>query len=720
MSVNLKADKYRIEDRFLRFFVGKYEHEIPWSTQVKDEESLRIYIRDTLYPEFIKKTQYPTTVTDHFYVTSKHVDVMSCLTGDAPSPVDPDKLRRVYTLGDVQSATQFLVDGINQIKHNAFKEWIDLLDKRYSVNKAFQLIVLKPLFKTSGFGQRRALEKPIDTIVEWLFQLLSGLDISPSFNFKQEYDRKQMEFNGVSTSDGWHYVDAKGDADYLSTLARRSGWCIAGTSMANYYLKSGCIFAILYEKKRPVVAIRYRGTLSRNTISEIQGPNNTKPTNWQHQIDYFIDKYEIEGHSDLDVNTWVQYALNNPNLLRQAERHILDQIFSERKVKIAILGTAIQRMTPEVLLQFIHDVQIPLAPEDIYSLLSEYPAREDLTRLIPLDNETSQKIEDLLQVRAFESVLKYGFILKDSSTFKSNILSSPRKTKLFTQHLDRYSNTRLYSYSERVNRIKINELIEPMADERFEASVVRIKDSIFNVEHSSFSNEIFPEALRSRPDFKETRAQGWMEAIKERPSYRLALPLDLNQEWYEQSPVSKRTNSVMLEKWFEKVEKSPWYLDAANTVPLSIRHHDHILNAYVMGWSKIILREPWKMWKKPSTMYPQRKYMNYAAFRNKHIIDSFIKGFQTRYNEHKASPRMFEMGAYQLAIFLAYGLLGDDKQGEATFFINKYNMSLPKGFPSDPMLQQLNKIYDGQIESVIEAYTGDSVLTTFGLSSTFG
>lgn len=247
------------------------------------------------------------------------------------------------------------------------------------------------------------------------------------------------------------------------------------------------------------------------------------------------------------------------------------------------------------------------------------------------------------------------------------------------------------------------------------SAITPIKTTIYSVHHSSFCDEIFPETLRSRPDFKEIRARGWMEAIKERPSYRLALPLDLTHEWNEQSLSSKHTNSALLEKWIAKLEKSPWYLDASNTVPVSIRHHDHILNAYVVGWSKIIQEVPWRI-----SAFSTHNCMNHAAFRNKLIIDSIIKGLQMHYNEQKASSRMFEMGAYQLAIFLAYGLLGDDKQGEATFFINRYNMSLPKGFPSDPMLQQLKRIYDGQIESVIEAYTGDSVLTTFGLSSTFG
>lgn len=527
MSLNLKADKYRIEDRVLRFFVGKYEHEIPWSTQVKDEESLRIYIWDTLYPEFIKKTQYPTTVTDHFYVNSKHVDVMSCLTGDAPCPVDPDKLRRVYTLGDVQSATQFLVDGINQIKYDAFNEWIDLLYKRYRLNKAFQLIVLKPMFKTSGFGQRLALEKPIDTIVEWLFQLISSLDISPSFNLKQEYDRKQMEFNGVSTSDGWHFVDAKGDADYLSTLANGSGWCIAGKSIANHYLNTGNAFAILYENKRPVVAIRYLGTLSRQNAQEIRGPNNSTPTNWQDSIDSFLHNHSKSASNNYDFKDWLNYASSHPRKLNEAPRHIRDKFIGDKAHKIRLLSAAVRQMSPTSFEQYVHDLNIPLDQEDICDLISHYPSKVYLTRLVTLDQETSQRIEDLLHTHALETVLNHGLSPENMNEFRVLILNSPRNTKIFSQHLGQYSSPRPYSYSERVNRIKINELIEPTSDESFEAGVVRIKDSIFNIEHSSFSDEIFPEALRSRPDFTEMRARGWMEAIKERPSYRLALPQDL-------------------------------------------------------------------------------------------------------------------------------------------------------------------------------------------------
>jgi hypothetical protein len=723
---NTKADKYHIRDNVLRFFVAKYEKEIPWSVTVHDEVSLRTYIKSTLYPQFIKRTAYPPIVANHFYVTERHVDVYDCLTGDVPSPVDVVQLRKLYTFEGHAAATRFLLDGINHLKHKAFSNWVKALAKQFKGEEAFQLLVLREFFQSTGYGKRRALDAPDRDILHWLHMILSHVADLQSFRLQVEYQNKMVQRAGVRRRAGWHFIYFIEEAHKLCALAQNSGWCIKSRIWAEEYLKHDNRFAILIEDGQPVVAIRYKSIrLSRSTAVEIRGPNNSEPSRWQDEIDllFMIQDPKLNIEDIQDPQLRILYAKHNPRVLLQWNSRTADEFkplfHSIPDTRAAILSRACGSMTEEEVRAILDRYEIQLVFEDLIHLCKDHPSKTYLSTLIPLSADETIRLEEQRRVWSFDALLPMLSSQKDIETFRYRVLEHPDTMETFRSLLGDYSTPKPNSQKERANRIKINELIPPDAEESETIAITRIKDAIFNVEHSSFSDEIFPETLRSRPDFERIRAEGWIAAIRERPTYRLALPNDLQSEWNSTPPSITQADTEIVERWVAKVTKSPWFLDSEKTVPVTVRYHNRILDAYVTGWCRILEAEPWKIWKKPSPGYPQRKYMNYAALRNKRIIDSLMKGFLRKKNEHKASRRMFDIASFQFAVVLASCWPSANKQREADKCISVFQMKIPTGYESDPMVAQLKRIYDGDASGVIREYDSKRVTEMFGLTDRF-
>jgi len=242
------------------------------------------------------------------------------------------------------------------------------------------------------------------------------------------------------------------------------------------------------------------------------------------------------------------------------------------------------------------------------------------------------------------------------------------------------------NYKERNESVKLEEHVPYTQGESLDLTVLRALESIIKNQSSDFTDVIFSNEIISHPDFKEIRKQAWLKAVLKDPTFYFAFPIDLVHEhvWAPQTKISAKDEKT-LETWISRIEARPWYLATEGKVPKSVRYHEALLRAYLIGWGAILSKTPSQIWKK--TYYYQRVYMSYAALRNFYIFSVLAKSFGKRGGGFStASERMRQIPSYQLA-FLYSAIINNTPNSSVRNLIKPIITPTTKGIVIDPQYE---------------------------------
>ena len=659
-----KLKKFGIDDSFLKILVAKYEKEIPWQVSVKDTESLIVFIKDTMLPKLLKKAEWPPSESKQFYINEQTVNLELALTTDQElNREEIEQVRQCKSSKGDSEAIKLLTEFINKHKNESFEKWISLVTKKYKSNPAFQYLLLKPLFETSGSRSRRPLSIPSEDVIDWLYMRIIKERINPNYSLAKEYFLKSAFGSSQIIVDGWEYIHRGiNNVRRLSSSAQGSGWCIASEIMARHYLLNSS-FYILRSKGEAVVALR---TKDKNII-ECQGKFNLSPDLWYAEIHLFISTM------NLDMTT--------SNRLKQYEEKINEINFKTTdidwwKIRLSYWHFAINYMPDSIRIKSdnieITDINKYLAFfsfEEIEEKLNTNFDKEDFLHILKINPNIYNDIPKS-RVKEYEQLVeeacKTGWIdkIEDRELSAYEILKIPKfvtnteeykkaLVEYFPVDLTKMMLKRPRNASERINRTKLDSIIPSSINEHINIAKLRALNILINNQTSDFSDNIFPEELRSHDSFIEIRKDAWINAFKDNSTFYFALPYDLKNE-AEFSLDKTPIDTIKLKEWSKKIEDKPWLLTQKAGVPKSFRYREEILVAYINGWIPHLIKNPWRLWK-PSAY--TRAYISYAALMNTQIINALILGFQKGYDSKKdlfksASFRTSLIPAFQFAVLL--------------------------------------------------------------------
>lgn len=662
----VKLKKFNIDDPFLNIVVAKYENEIPWQTKVRDAESLILFINEHMLPNILKKIEWPLeSGSKHYYITHKNVDLNRALTTD--QELNREEIERIKIClkedGEYM-ATQMLVDVINSNKFESFNKWASLMQKKYSEFPAFQLLLLRPLFESSGFGSRRAIISPSEDIVNWIFSRIQKGRINPNHNIAKEYFIKNAFGTNKSFKDGWQFIpEGSKNASKLSAACQGSGWCVASAEWARSYLMESS-FYILRSEGIPVVALR----TYRNRIVECQGRNNMSPYEWfadvhifmktkEFMISHRVDEYN-NAISQFDIDTapvdwWNErikycpsaYGFAPDAIKKKLNKPSLDDLY----IHIGVFSFD----------QISKNVDNKFTTDDYIQILK---IRPELYVVIPNDlvENQSEQLNEACILGWVEKIEDKQLTTSEIEEIPVFVKNTERFIKSLTENLpddlEKKITRRPQSAEDRYHRFNMEDILPASQNEPFDIAVKRALNILICNETSDFSNSIFPKELRNHELFSEIRQNAWIEAIKDNPTYIFALPEDLKNS-DEFSFTQTKASSEALKKWCKNVRSKPWILTQKNAVPKSVRYHNDILKAYIEGWIPHLISKPWQIWVLTNKMYGKRSYLSYPALRNVQIINALIEGFY-KYFEYAncwryASFRMRSIPAMQFAFLIA-------------------------------------------------------------------
>ncbi|MCX6839779.1 MAG: hypothetical protein NTX35_18510 [Verrucomicrobia bacterium] len=282
-----KVLRYKISCPFQRMLVVKHEAQIDWSRhRIESAEALDSFLREVMLPG-LKDCITPDHPKSH-YCKSIHLERM--LANPAQHINQAKQIRQCD--GD-EAARQFLLGHINQHKKEHFEGWWRYLMEEnplYAQHPAFQYLVLRPVLESSTAKDTRA-PLPVDAeALAHLFErmqtgrvapgtkLLSLLSEIMAFGANLAGDGKRPSFG---TDCRWVVVkkDDANAANRVAALSQGSGWCVASSRMAAFYLRSSD-FHLLLEGGRAKVALRFSGYKA----VEVQGQGNGDPGPWWPRI----------------------------------------------------------------------------------------------------------------------------------------------------------------------------------------------------------------------------------------------------------------------------------------------------------------------------------------------------------------------------------------------------------------------------------------------------
>jgi hypothetical protein len=725
-----KFKKFGITDPFLKLLTVKYENSIPWQTVVKDELTLNQHIKDVLLPDLKKKTIWNEAYNQSsksLFVGYDHLDVEQILETDEFSDNDVREVtmhltdieyydeyveteqipesqsREEYEIECRDFAAYALATVINNRKKAAFKIWFDDVQKKYPKNVAFQYLILKPIIEQSGYNSRRLLPAPDNGVLKWLFVRIQHEFYLPSTNFGLEYRMRLSNGLNHRVINGWQFIPSGiENAAKLSAAAARSGWCIAGQYYAKYYLDL-CDFYILREKGKPVVALR----VFKENFYEIRGVNNGIPENYYSEIWFFIrsifsnctipSKFVKSNSAERMVPHFSKIV--NENLEKNKKNSewwqemvskwpgtfdlVPDELKSEVKLDTSTFIKNQFYMSLGV--EFREKYGIHFSESDYIGLLEQHP--QLYSELGILDNPT-------LAAACIKGVLNRLIVnditYKEYSKLPEFARKSPEIINRITTHLplsfEKNIIKRGSNYKERNESVKLEEHVPYTQGESLDLTVLRALESILKNQSSDFTDVIFSNEIISHPDFKEIRKQAWLKAVLKDPTFYFAFPIDLVHEhvWAPQTKISAKDEKT-LETWVSKIEARPWYLATEGKVPKSVRYHEALLRAYLIGWGAILSKTPSQIWKKVNSY--QRTYMSYAALRNFYIFSVLAKLFGKRGGGFStASERMRQIPSYQLAFFWS-AIINSTPNSSVRNLIKPIITPTTKGIVIDPQYE---------------------------------
>jgi hypothetical protein len=638
-----KLIKYKIDKPSLRIFVAKYENIIPWNKRIMNESTLEDYINLSLLPEFFRLIKWPLSVDikKSYFVDLCHVNLESYFSGFLNSESElVQKLREIQTNKGDNEAKVCLCNSINFEKYLAFKEWVDHVKKIYHDDPAFIYLLLTAVFDTSSYGSRRIVATPDKDTINWLYQLLQNDQINPSQNIAKVYFFKAAFGAGNMIKNGWQFISSgKHNLSKLTAAAHGSGWCIASNSMASLYLEH-CSFYILRSSEKAVVALR----VIDNCVYECRGINNTLPNDYIHDIFAFsqYQKLEVNFKFFFDVESisfqgysaswWHQRMKFWPGIYFQVPNELKNSIEKFKPQDFYIYFEFIP------ILQLEQDFQFNLSIEDCIQILLIYPYL--FKNIINKANGPKEELE-------FKNAWIEGSIkkIKMGQLTINEIKAYPeevKKSALFYEAVKKLYKKEIYkiifrkpsSLYTRTNRPNLDHIIDYAELESYDITVGRFASKLINLETTDFSNNFFTEDVLKRADFEALRREVWKLAIQERPTFRIVLPIDLAQlQEFELKNIQLEQSQK--EKYLMKIKERPWLLDSKGAIPKKIKYTKDALDEYIKSWSKIISRDPTKLWIIISRLFNTRTYISFAALRHREIIETFYYGFLVALNKEK-------------------------------------------------------------------------------------
>lgn len=174
-----------------------------------------------------------------------------------------------------------------------------------------------------------------------------------------------------------------------------------------------------------------------------------------------------------------------------------------------------------------------------------------------------------------------------------------------------------------------------------------------------FSDLDIPEDIRQHPDYRCIREAAWREVVSARPPFCAAVPDDLRHK-PGMSLMETTGSRANLALWQWRVQKKPWLIEQASTVPKSIRHSHALFEAYIDGWASKLRDTPWRFW----TNSMVRPHISYAVLYHPKIMDALRDGWIARNDRNRlvrawnnASTRMKQLLAVQLSVLRALKMI---------------------------------------------------------------
>jgi hypothetical protein len=733
-----KFKKFGITDPFLKLVTVKYENSIPWQTAVKDELTLNQHIKDVLLPDLKKKTIWNQAYhvgAKSLFVRSSDLDIEQILETDELTADEKSIINLHLDLGDEyddedsefymspEEIEKFyrdhvapkLQDILNKKKEAAFKVWFDNVQKKYPKNVAFQYLILKPIIEQSGYNSRRLLPAPDNGVLKWLFVRIQHEFYLPSTNFGLEYRMRLSNGLNHRVINGWQFIPSGiENAAKLTAAAARSGWCIAGQYYAERYLAHD--FYILREKGKPVVALRV--DKKNQKCYEVSGVHNEIAYNYYSEIWFFIrsifssstipSKFVKSNSAERMVPHFSKIV--NENLEKNKKNsewwqemvskwpgtYDLVPVELKSEVKLDTSTFIKNQFYMSLGVEFREKYGIHFSESDYIGLLEQHP--QLYYELGILDNPT-------LNAACIKGVLNRLIVnditYKEYSKLPEFARKSPEIINRITTHLplsfEKNIIKRGSNYKERNESVKLEEHVPYTQDEYLDLTVLRALESIIKNQSSDFTDIIFSKEIISHPDFKEIRKQAWLKAVLKDPTFYFAFPIDLVHEhvWAPKTKISAKDEKT-LQTWISKIEARPWYLATEGKVPKSVRYHEALLRAYLIGWGAILSKTPSQIWKEVNS-YHQRVYMSYAALRNFYIFSVLAKSFGKRGGGFStASGRMRRIPAYQLA-FLYSAVINKTPKSSVSNLIPTIITPTTKGIVIDPQYELIKLFLTNQL-----------------------
>lgn len=724
-----KLKKFGIENPGLKILGTKYEKEIPWQVEVKNEATFLSYITKILLPDLFFSIDLNDNPTSNYFVSFIDVDLENALNLDPEINLkEKNAIRHVLETEGEIAATQLLVDTINKNKYKAYFNWWKIVNKNFKNNPAFVYLILRSIYDGTKKGARRILPKPsVETLV-WMHIQLNKGKLDPKVHFGKLYFHKLARRGNYDFKFGWQYIpQGEENASLLSSSSQGSGWCIAVEWYAKLHLIQSEFFILRFNGK-PVVALRIDPKTKR--VVECQGLHNKRPYEWFWDIRFFTETLNLEmQHNKVSLKSWTK---ENPlskqsvswwekrfQILPFASNYHPDQLIRKKfepdpksimmYLDFMSLEEIYTKMKGKLNVQSLYKI-VPVYPSLLIKLIDKGIALNQVKKLKSESLKFNiEKVEEM--DISVEEIHKLPDFIKLDPTFQDALSKHlPTGFKQLTQQ-QKGRNKRFKSQPT------FDEIIPASNSEPVELALQRAISIILTNPTSDFSDRIFSEELKKHPEFKTIRTKAWVEAVRENPTYFFALPLDIRKKKIIE-PESGLEKVALLNEWIPKIIEKPWVLTQKNTVPKSIRYHKCLLHAYLQGWEPKLRENPLNVELKIGAGYHQKKvYLALPALCLHSVFHSIVIGFQRNMSYHAvnwriASKQLRSIPAMQLAVLMS--ATNSASEGLLNGYLPSLYSSTPDPTKDDLFVYFIYLLLTGKGQQVTSAYYSPQVENNFG------
>mgnify|MGYP000049290529 FL=1 len=701
-----KIRKFGIEDPSLRYLASKYESAIPWQQEVRNEKELLRYVRRTLLPSLVERLSASGNgpPDQRYFVRPSRIQLERVLHGDAhltaAERTEAEQLRQVE---GKQAAQRYTADLINRKKEASFQEWIrKVRNYWFKSEHAFVYLVLRGMLDGLGKGTLRLLNPPDRQILTWLQNRVHHERLPPHGSVSEEYRWLATLWTEVlgsgnsrgtppaagTTETGWAFFPRGYDPHALSRLCQGSGWCISSPSMAEDFLRQNS-FYLLFEERKPRIALRVKTSGSRKRIVECVRTHNRFPEGFEADIELFAQTLELKNRfryadqltqnaqallreNSTSVEWWRQRITNWPFALGQAIPAIQEELRFYARGR-----TSLYQGFPGVLhsAQNSDQLQGSETMDAAVQLLQEKPfLLPKILKKLHLQNSQVPRVLTEAAIDGWVQLLRDDLVPARAFNYvPTAVLHAPEVLRLLADHYPREFRERIRtlkkSRRDREKPFRLEKWIPEQPDEPPLLARERMVEALLHDKTGLLNNHLFSTLSRERPDFQELRREAWKEAMEVEPPLWFALPDDLRETSGFHTYEGRFHGRANGPQWLRKIRAKPWYL-LHSGFPTSLRRHRRILRAYRDSWAERLRAHPWRLWEqidppslqgRKNTLDPKgvknyrRVYPSYALLSDPVVLNALTEGWRNdRHGWRKVSARMQTIPAIQLSFLRAF------------------------------------------------------------------